>query len=118
MGISPTVTLSGAALGDGVGDQVLLNGVPLSVPPSSWSDTSIQFPWASAQSNGKKFTAGQQVSVGLIVNGQACSSLPVLVQGTPLGSAIKNPAMVIYASGMDKSAKVGAGISENSGDKS
>jgi len=91
VGISPTVTLSGAALGDGVGDQVLLNGVPLSVPPSSWSDTSIQFPWASAQSDGKKFTAGQQVSVGLIVNGQACSSLPVPLQGPSMGGIVKTP---------------------------
>ena len=117
-GTSPTVTLSGAALGDGVGDQVLLDGMPLSMPPSSWSDTNIQFPWPSTQASGNPWAMGQQVSVGLIVNGQACGSLPVLLQGLSMGGIVKTPGIIAYASGTDKSAKVVAGIADNAGDKS
>lgn len=93
-GTTPTVALSGAALGDGVGDQVLLNGVPLTVPPTSWSDTSIQFAWLDAQPNGTPWASGQAASVSLVVNGQASNSLPVLVQASPppppLQVAIRN----------------------------
>ena len=111
-GSSPVMTLLGTAMGDGVGDQVLLDGVPLSVPPSIWSDTSIQFPWPSTQASGDPYAMGQQVSVGLIVNGEACSSLPVFLQGPNMGGVVKTPGIIAYASGTDNSAKVVAGIPE------
>jgi hypothetical protein len=70
--IGSNVTISGLSLGDKDGGQVTMDGKPIdSSLVTSWTDTSVQFSVPRTNPDGNGWPAqGQQVSVGIISNGQ------------------------------------------------
>jgi hypothetical protein len=87
-GLSPSagkpsvdVTLSGVAFGSAQnGSIITINGNPGIVTVKNWSDTQILFSLPATQADGTPWQAGQQIQVGLIVNGQvSANTLPFTI---------------------------------------
>ena len=51
------------------GSLVTIDGIPVTTPVSFWSDTQINLNLPPTHPNGNAWTAGQQVQIGLVVNG-------------------------------------------------
>jgi len=65
------VTLFGMSLGSAQGGNlVTINDVPLVTPTKEWKDTQISFSFPEKQPNGQPWSVGQQVMIGVIINGQ------------------------------------------------
>ncbi|HKV40232.1 MAG TPA: IPT/TIG domain-containing protein [Blastocatellia bacterium] len=77
------IQISGLAFGaDGAGDQVTYDGTPIdSSLVQSWSDTKVIFKIPATAPGGKPWPGtGQQVSIGMISNGQdSANTLPLAV---------------------------------------
>ncbi len=69
------VTIQGDTFGQSQnGSLVTIDSRPLSVPISSWGNTQIVFNLPATQPNGQPFAAGQQVLIGVVVNGHTSAT--------------------------------------------
>jgi hypothetical protein len=75
------ITIQGDTFGQAQnGSLVTIDSLPLTAPITSWSNTQILFNLPATHPNGQAWTAGQQVLIGLSVNGHdSATRIPLTV---------------------------------------